>query len=297
MNKNTKFKLRQSLICLALGIVFIGGATLTFVNSEIGHSYIVRNNAEKVSKTLTAEQVKKNEKVKTSYDAAKTKPVSAKNLYNDSKYPAYPIGRMSIPAVNIHNPIFKGFGDHMQNLSYGVSTAVADREMGEVNNYVLAGHYMSGYGPAILDNLHLTKTGDMVYVTNMKTIYAYSIEDIELALDPHQVSVEDNVPGERTITLITCSDFNTAKYGYGGHRTVVSGTLTAAYKATKSNLIKYELADRNVSNNQAQSKNKSVKSRVKTTALQKLTLKQLIIIFATLWLLAMGILFTIIWIR
>lgn len=156
---------------------------------------------------------------------------------------------------------------------------------------------MSGYGPAILDNLHLTKTGDMVYVTNMKTIYAYRIEDIELALDPHQVSVEDNVPGERTITLITCSDFNTAKYGYGGHRTVVSGTLTAAYKATKSNLIKYELADRNVSNNQAQSKNKSVKSRVKTTALQKLTLKQLIIIFATLWLLAMGILFTIIWIR
>jgi len=43
------------------------------------------------------------------------------------------------------------------------------------------------------------------------------------------------------ITLITCSDFNTSKYGYGQHRTVVQGDLIAKNKATTHNLIATEL--------------------------------------------------------
>ncbi|MEO5289297.1 class A sortase [Limosilactobacillus allomucosae] len=296
MRKNSKEKLKRTLKCLLMGIIFAIGAVMVFVNSGIGHSYIVRSNAEKASRNLTAKQAKKNAKKSTSYDVAKTKPVTAKTLFDASHYPALPIGRMSIPAVNIHNPVFKGFGTQGQNLSYGVCTVLPDRTLGSENNYVLAGHYMGNYGPAILDNLHLAKTGDVVYVTDMTQIYAYRIEELTLALDPHQVSVEDNIPGQSNITLITCSDFDVVKYGYGKHRTVAQGTLFAKYPATKANLIKYELANRNVSNNQPQPQHKTTVSRIKNSPLQRCTLSQIIKIFAIIWVVSMIMLITIIWI-
>lgn len=301
MKRTTKNKLLQSIWVLFLGIVFAVGAGTVFVNSGIGHSYIVRHNAENSSKNLTAKQAQQNAKRKTSYDASKTKPVSASELYRASHYPALAIGRMSIPAVNIHNPVFKGFGDHNQNLSYGVCTVLPDRTLGGINNYVLAGHYMGNYGPAILDNLHLVKAGDMVYVTDMQNIYAYRLATLNLAVDPHQVSVEDNMPNQRTITLITCSDFNTAKYGYGKHRTIAQGEETAIYPATKANLRKYELAEQNVSGHKHGSTVKAAKKtivqkpRVKNSFLQNLTLAQIIVGFAIVWTVVMIIILVRIW--
>ncbi|WLT00274.1 class A sortase [Lactobacillus helsingborgensis] len=224
-----------------LSALFYIGVTLIFFGSGFGNSYVVQQNAEKANTTLTQKKADRNKKRKTSYDASKTKSVSAASVLRAKQIKAYAIGRIAIPAVNIHNPLFAGYGDQNQNLEYGVVTCLPDRVMGGANNYVLAGHYMGSYGPAVLDNLHLAHPGDLIYVTDLHHIYTYEIKRISFAIKPTQVEVENNMQDKSMITLITCSDFNTSKYGYGQHRTVAQGDLIGKMKATKHNLAASEL--------------------------------------------------------
>lgn len=236
-----KQKIWSSIQIILIGALFYLGVALIFFGSGFGSSYLFQQNAEKATSELTAKQATKNKKCKTNYDASKTESISASRILKSKQVKAYAIGRISIPAVNIHNPLFAGYGDQNQNLEYGVVTCLPDRTMGGKNNYVLAGHYMGSYGPAVLDNLHLAKIGDLIYVTDLHHIYAYETKSISFAVKPTQVEVENNVNDKSMITLITCSDFNTSKYGYGEHRTVVQGDLISKVKATKTNLAAAEL--------------------------------------------------------
>lgn len=302
-------KLFSTIKALFCGILLYAGCAMLFLGSGIGHSYVVRQNAQYASKTLTIKKADKNKKVKTSYDATKTKSIDAQELWRAKQYPASPIGRMSIPVVNIHNPLFAGYGNHNQNLSYGVVTAVGGRTMGGVNNYVLAGHYMGNYGPAILDNLHLMKAGDIIYVTDMHRIYAYQAKTMSYSIKPNQVEVENNEKGKSTITLITCSDFDISKYGYGQHRTVVQGTLIGSVQATKSNLEKTELTDKD---NQASTiaspvkKTKTinpitkkvitVRTPAKTKVYQNVSFNQIAATFTIIWSIVMVIILIKVWV-
>lgn len=240
-----KNKIWSTIRVLILGTLFYLGAVLIFLGSGLGSSFLIQQNANQASTGLTVKKADQNKKRKTSYDASKTNSVSSTSILQSKQKKAYAIGRISIPAVNIHNPLFNGYGDQNQNLEYGVVTCLADRTMGGANNYVLAGHYMGQHGPAILDNLHLVKKGDLIYVTDLHNIYVYEINSISFAIKPTQVEVENNIEDKHMITLITCSDFNTSKYGYGEHRTVVQGDLVSKIKATKSNLVSTELANKN----------------------------------------------------
>lgn len=282
--KTTGQKIKDSVFVLFLGIVTAIGVVMIFVNTEVGHSYIVQDNAEKVNQNLTVQKADKNRNAKTSFDATKTKSISAKELWRAKKYPASPIGRMSIPKVDIHNPVFNGFGQYNQNLSYGVVTVLPDRKMGGENNYNLAGHYMSGYGSAVLDNLHYIQPGDKIYVTDMHTIYEYTDKNLAYDIKPTQVEVEQNHGKTKMITLITCSDFNPKKYGYGQHRTVAQGVLTGQYEATKANLEKYELTDKSKTT-------KKVHNAVTPTTKQKVyssfSLKKIEMIAGAIWLVVM----------
>ena len=261
-----KGKIWSTLKILLLAALFYLGVTLIFFGSGFGGSYLVEQNAEQASADLTSKKVEQNKKRKTTYDASKTKSISTARIIRSRGIKAYAIGRISIPAVNIHNPLFAGYGDQNQNLEYGVVTCLPDRTMGGENNYVLAGHYMGTYGPAVLDNLHLAKKGDVVYVTDLHNIYAYEINNISFAVKPTQVEVENNVQGKSMITLITCSDFNTSKYGYGQHRTVVQGDLIKKQKATEKNLQAAELASSKKKN---QTKKQSISSTEKKTSVKQ----------------------------
>lgn len=240
-NLTTKQKIWSTIQVLFIGILFYLGITLIFFGSGFGDSYLVQQNAEQASSGLTPKKADQNKHRKTTYDASKTKSISTTRILRSKKIRAYAIGRISLPAVNIHNPLFAGYGSENQNLEYGVVTCLPDRVMGGANNYVLAGHYMGAYGPAVLDNLHLAKRGDLIYVTDLHHIYAYEVKRISFAIKPTQVEVENNIKDRSMITLITCSDFNTSKYGYGQHRTVVQGDLISKIKATNKNLSATEL--------------------------------------------------------
>lgn len=282
-------KIIRTIWITACMLLFAIAAGFLFINTQIGRSYIVRNNATRVSKALTAAEAQKNQKTSTSYDASKTRSVSAEQLLRASKYEAYPIGRMSIPVVNTHNPVFNGFGTQNQNLSFGVCTVIPDRKLGGDNNYVLAGHYMGNYGPAVLDNIHLLHNGDHIYVTDLQKIYDYKVTKLYLALKPTQVSVENNVGKQRMITLITCSDFNQAKYGFGKHRTVVQGRLQRTYPATENNLIRYELSSEIVK--------KTTQRRTSTTKLNNITFSEICAAFAIVWVLIWAWLLIRVWKR
>ena len=291
--KTTGQKIKDSLFVLFIAIVSAIGVIIIFVNTEIGHSYIVQENEQKADQNLTVQIADQNRKAKTSYDATKTKSISAKELWRARKYPASPIGRMSIPKIDIHNPVFDGFGQYNQNLSYGVVTVLPDRKMGGANNYNLAGHYMGGYGSAVLDNLHYIQPGDKIYVTDMHTIYEYTDKNIAYDIKPTQVEVEQNHGKTKMITLITCSDFNPTKYGFGQHRTIAQGVLTDTYDATEANLKKFELTNKTV---KASSK---VRTAVKPTTKQKVyssfDLKKIERIAITLWLVIVGAMLFSVW--
>lgn len=162
-------KIFRVLFNLAIGLTFYVGAAMIFFGSGWGHSLIVIDTA------------KQNTKQKKSYDASKTKSVSVSELWRAKQYPAYPICRMSIPEVNIHNLLFAGYGTSGQNLSFGVCTEVPGQQMGAVNNYVLARHYMGSYGSAVLDNLN---DGDIICVTDMENIYLYKAVYKSFAIKP-----------------------------------------------------------------------------------------------------------------
>lgn len=228
----------------AITALFVGG-WLLFTGSGVGHSYMVTENTRVASKLVTVKTADKNRKKKTSYNASLTKSIDSKEIWRAKQYPVNPVGRMSIPVVNIHNPLFEGYGDHNQNLSFGVVSSVAGRRLGAPNtNVCYAGHYMGNYGAAILDNLHYVKPGDVIYLTDMHRIYAYKANSIAFDIKPNQVEVENNQKGKSLVTLITCSDFDINKYGYGKHRTVVQGELIGSVPATKTNLVKTELTDK-----------------------------------------------------
>lgn len=292
--KTTGQKIKESIFVLFLGVLLAVGSVMIFVNTEIGHSYIVQDNTEEVSKDLTAKKADENKKQKTSYDATKTKSISAKELWRAKKYPASPIGRMSIPSVDIHNAVFEGFGDHNQNLSYGVVSVLQDRKMGGENNYNLAGHYMGGYGSAVLDNLHYMKPGDKIYVTDMHTIYEYTDKNIAYDIKPTQVEVEQNHGKTKMITLITCSDFNPKAYGYGQHRTVAQGVLTGQYPASKANLEKYELTDK-VSKTTSKKARKEVQPTTSQKIYSKFSLKSIERIALAIWLVVMAAMIFSVW--
>lgn len=287
-------KIKETIFVLFLGILLAVGSIMIFVNTEVGHSYIVQDNTEKVSKDLTAQKADENKKQKTSYDATKTKSISAKELWRAKKYPASPIGRMSIPSVDIHNAVFEGFGDHNQNLSYGVVSVLQDRKMGGENNYNLAGHYMGGYGSAVLDNLHYMKPGDKIYVTDMHTIYEYTDKNIAYDIKPTQVEVEQNHGHTKMITLITCSDFNPQAYGYGQHRTVAQGVLTGQYPASRANLEKYELTDK-VSKTISKKARKEVQPTASQKVYSKFSLKSIERIALAIWLVVMAVMIFSVW--
>ena len=292
--KVIKNKIFNSIIILFLGLIAAFGVVIWFDNTETGNAYHVKENAANVSQGLTAEKVKENKKKKTSYDARKTTSISAQELWRSRKYPASPIGRMSIPSVNIHNPVFEGYGSQMQNLSYGVCTVVPNRQMGGKNNYVLAGHYMgsaAASGGAVLDNLHLTHKNDLIYVTDLTKIYEYKEKSLAYDIKPTQIEVEHNHNNLGMITLITCSDFNTQLYGYGQHRTVAQGVLIKTYPATQANLEQFELTDKvHHSHARPTEQPKGIAKSV-----QNLSLKRIRLIGATVWALIMAILLFRIW--
>lgn len=77
----TKQKVILTIKAFVFGIALYIGCALLFVGSGIGHSYIVKQNAQTASKTLTVRKADKNKK-----KVIKINPITKAKVYQDVSF-------------------------------------------------------------------------------------------------------------------------------------------------------------------------------------------------------------------
>ncbi|OBZ00637.1 class A sortase [Streptococcus dysgalactiae subsp. equisimilis] len=187
------------LSVLALVLIF----NRSIRNMMIGY----KSNQYQVTQ-VSKKEVEENNRKKTSFNFEKVESISTesvlKSQMDSQKLPV--IGGIAIPDLAVNLPIFKGLGN--VELTYGAGTMKENQKMGEVNNYSLAGHHvfgMTGSSEMLFSPLENAKVGMPVYLTDKQTIFHYEVIEVK-DVAPEQVEVIEDVPGERLLTLITCSD-------------------------------------------------------------------------------------------
>jgi len=144
-----------------------------------------------------------------------------RELTGRSSYGA--VGQVRVPAVGLDLPI--GIGVSNSVLVRGAGTLKADQRMGQ-GNYALAGHYMTPRR-LLFSSLEGVRKGNAVYLTDKRQVYHYRVTRVRV-IDRHQVSVINDVPGQKLVTLVTCAS---AKRGEP-KRLVVQGKLQSVRAAT-----------------------------------------------------------------
>ena len=174
------------------------------------------------------EQVTSTDKKRATFNYSDVQAANIKNLLNALHSDSGVIGKIAVPAVKVHLPIFYGVTD--ENLMRGAGTMKPHEKMGEVGNYALAGHHMMNsrilFGP-----LMKVKNGDHIYLTDGKKVYTYRVYSHKI-ISMYDVKVVNDVPGKKICTLITCSS------GVPGvkHRLVVHGKLIHVKRANDRSL-------------------------------------------------------------
>lgn len=221
--KKSSGKGKKILISILVGILVICGLALIF-NEQI-KSFVVNH----ISTTALNQPIgnSKGKKGQFDYDAVRpvdTKDVAKAATSNDTGS----IGKIAIPSVDIHLPVFYGLAQN--NLMRGAGTMKPNETMGEEGNYCLAGHHMEDnkilFGP--LANI---KEGDKIYLTDGNNVYTYHVA-LKRIVNEDQVQWLNDVPGQKLVTLITCSS------GTPGVKTriVVQGALDQVQKANKQTM-------------------------------------------------------------
>ncbi|WP_163652281.1 class A sortase [Listeria sp. PSOL-1] len=179
---------------------------------------------------FSAEELERNNQKKATFDYSSVEPPSVTNVLKGAKdyNKDAVIGNIAIPSVDINLLTFKGTNN--ANLLAGATTMLEDQTLGK-GNYPLAGHHMRKqsmlFGP--LMNI---KKGAKVYITDLKKIYQYEIEQTKIIKDTN-VSVLDQTT-EPTITLITCD-----KPTETNKRFIATGKLIKTETLTKELKNKY----------------------------------------------------------
>ena len=104
-----------------------------------------------------------------------------------------------------------------------------NEKMGE-GNYALAGHYMTDKG-ILFSPLKNIQKGAAIYITDMKNVYKYQVTNTSVVSE-NDVSVIDDVPGEKLITLVTCASAHEGEK----NRIIVRGSLVSVTKADSQSL-------------------------------------------------------------
>lgn len=210
----------SAVILLVLGLGLI-------LYSQLGNLVTAHEqNAYSVNRQ-TASNYAKNNRKKGNFDYASVKPATAEDIakkaFDNKAYPA--VGGISIPALKLNLPIFKGVG--YEEMMFGAGTMKADQVMGQ-GNYALASHNVfddnnQSDGKKLFSPLIKAKVGQTIYLTDKQSFYVYKVTSID-TVSQYSVDVVDDVPGENRVTLITCLDLAATK------RIIVVGELNQVEK-------------------------------------------------------------------
>lgn len=123
-------------------------------------------------------------------------------------------GIIEIPSLKVKAGVIEGVSPKELAISAGryKTSSTPDKEEG---NMVIASH-VSGPVP-VFENLHKMEIGDEIRFKYKGKVYLY-VADKKFVAEPTQVEILDYTPGEKKITLFTCTN-------RGKQRTVVQGNF------------------------------------------------------------------------
>jgi sortase A len=118
-------------------------------------------------------------------------------------------GTIKIPDLDLVSPIL--IGDTKQNLNIGICEAPDSCKLGEVGNYILAGHYSKIRGRHF-NRLPEIQIGASVFISSADRLCEYEVYEVMQVKAEDTWAVQINVQ-ERTATLITCDYSVSEPYG------------------------------------------------------------------------------------
>ncbi len=217
---------KKVLLWIVVIVLLVAGLGMIF-NEQIKEA-LVNHMAGKQYADLTVTKIENNKKAKTTYDFNSVKPLGIKEASEAAiESDVGAIGKMAIPSVKMYLPIMPGVSN--SSLSQGGGTMKPNEKMGE-GNYALAGHYMTDKG-ILFSPLKNIQKGAAIYITDMKNVYKYQVTNTSVVSE-NDVSVIDDVPGEKLITLVTCASAHEGEK----NRIIVRGSLVSVTKADSQSL-------------------------------------------------------------
>ncbi|USS88654.1 class A sortase [Fructilactobacillus cliffordii] len=187
---------------ILLVLLLVVGITLVF-SSQLEGYWIQWQSHQKVT-NISQREAQRGKKKDASYNYQNVQAVSENAVLESEKArKTDAIGSIQIPDLNINLPIFKGLNS--ENLTIGAGTMKPNQNLGE-GNYTLAGHHMQN--PKILFSpLAEAKKGQVVKIKTGTQTAHYKITKIKVVPET-DVSVINDVPGKKLLTLVTCASGN-----------------------------------------------------------------------------------------
>ncbi|USS90034.1 class A sortase [Fructilactobacillus carniphilus] len=200
---------------ILLLLLLVVGIALVF-SSQLEGYWIQWQSHQKVT-NISQQEVKRGETKNANYNYQNVQAVSENAVLESEKArKTDAIGSIQIPDLDINLPIFKGLNS--ENLTIGAGTMKPGQKLGE-GNYALAGHHMQN--PKILFSpLAKAKKGQIVTIKAGKQTARYRITKIKVVPET-DVSVINDVPGKKLLTLVTCASGNPGET----RRLIVTGEL------------------------------------------------------------------------
>lgn len=187
---------------LLWGILLVIGLLLVF--SDPIKNWLVAMDSENLTiNAMDATTIEKNQQKKASFEFEEVQLLDLETValarFNSDQINV--IGGISIPSVNLNLPIGKGTSEYTLALTAGT---MKENQIMEERNYALAGHHMKR-SDLLFSPLYKVELGDTIYLTDLKSVYEYEVIE-QRTIEATKVSVLDDIPGETTLTLITCDD-------------------------------------------------------------------------------------------
>jgi|GEM_PF-6687744 len=124
--------------------------------------------------------------------------------------------RMIIPKIELIAPVVRGIAK--EDIKLAVGHIPGTEEPGEMGNSVYAGHRSHTFG-RFFNRLGEIEVGDVIIIETTEYKFTYVVSE-KFIVDPDEVWVMDDIPGEALLTLVTCEPL----YG-NSHRLIVRGKL------------------------------------------------------------------------
>lgn len=204
----------------SVGILFFLLGAIFLSKQQIQNYALKQTTKQYDLSSITKEDIQKNEQKKTTYDFEQVESIStaavAQSQLNKKKDNLPVVASIAIPSVGVRLPIFKGLNN--EGLFYGAGTMKEDQQLGR-GNYALASH-STDQEELLFTPIEHVSVGEKMYVTDLTHVYTYTVSLVKI-IDPSEVEVIEDVPGQELLTLITCEDI------YATKRVFVQGVLTS----------------------------------------------------------------------